>query len=484
MNLSFGKQLFRLLLLFAILPSLLLIITGYYLSTENILINTNETDDNFLELSDYYNNRNSEYLEDEINRYVEDNDYYPLIADFMYINSGVFTGIHKGVQILSEQLINSLLKHKNDTNNLILIIDDTIYQYNVKVLDTNNIIYAGFKFDQTYSELMQSYQDKRAELISVKYLNKKYLLFVGIIFITLAIITIIFAYYFSSKISKNMSKPLAKLALAANAISEGNFNQQVKLSGSSEMISLISNFNEMANKLEQTTAKLTQSERVAAWRHIARRFAHELKNPLQPILISLYQIENKLIGTTDQNEIKDKLKLVSDEIKHLTDLADRFSMLAKLPEPKLNTIDLRKVMNSLTELYHDLLKPFSFHLQLPDYEIPVSIDLTYFREAIHNLFKNAIEASTHGDVIMFSLKKENKMAIITLEDHGEGMSNEVIASARLPYYTTRQSGSGIGLAIVEKTINEINGQLEINSEPNKGTIITIRLPLANREQNA
>ncbi|MFH2048152.1 MAG: ATP-binding protein [bacterium] len=483
MKSSFGKKLFRLLLLFALLPSFILLLVGYYLSTENLRMENNE-DNSFLKLSEYFLKQYKANIIHDLYSFAQNNNSTAIYSDFIITNSDSGVSVHKGEQILSDQLISNLIDASHYRASGLLTTDSAIYQYSSIIGNDSMTILAGVIHGLEYVTLISSYQDKRASKTSFRQLNNKYIIFLGVIFLFLACLIIIVAYYFSSKISKNMSKPLAELATAANAISEGNFNQQVKLSGSSEMISLISNFNDMANKLEQTTAKLTQSERVAAWRHIARRFAHELKNPLQPILISLYQIEKKLTGLADQNEIKDKLKLVSDEIKHLTDLADRFSLLAKLPEPKLNTIDLRKVMNSLTELYHDLLKPYSFRLQLPDYEIPVSIDLTYFREAIHNLFKNAIEASSQGDVITFSLIKKDKMAIITIEDHGEGMSDEVLASARLPYYTTRQSGSGIGLAVVEKTINEINGQLEINSEPNKGTIITIRLPLANRDQNA
>ncbi len=483
MKSSFGKRLFRLLLLFAIFPSLLLIIAGYYLSTENLWLDTSDQSDYFLRLTEYNHNKYFEYLENDIYTYLNESEAKPLFADFLFIKSNSEIEIIKGDQNISEELISRFPNASEQSGNGLVETDSVIYQYSFLIKSENQKIYAGILHDHEYISLITAYQSSRAALTSTRQLNNKYLIFIGFLFIILAFITILCAYYFSSKISKNMSRPLVDMAIAANEISRGNFKQQVKLSGSSEMVSLISNFNEMAEKLEQTTARLTQSERVAAWRHIARRFAHELKNPLQPILVSLYQIEKKMTGNPLQLEIKDQLKSVSEEIKHLTELADRFSMLAKLPEPKHELIDLNGLLKSLAELYHDQLNSYSFKLNLPDSKIDVQLDNTYFREAIHNLLKNAIEASDKNDLITLSLSKDNNEAIITLEDEGEGMSDDVLASARMPYYTTKQSGSGVGLAIVEKTINEINGHLEINSELGNGTTIIIRIPLAKEEHN-
>lgn len=484
MKSSFGKKLFRLLLLFAILPSLLLIVVGYYLSTENLWLDRNEQDDYFLSLTEYSNNKYFNYLNNDIDRFINKTDSNPVFADFLFITSDTETKIIKGKQTISENLISRLVTKSEQKGSGLFEMDSIIYQYSFQAYAKNHRVYAGILHDQEYISLIAAYQSNRATRTSTQQLNNKYLLFIGIIFIIFAFFTLILAYYFSSKTSKIISRPLVDLANAANAISEGNFKQQVKLSGSSEMVSLISSFNEMAEKLEQTTARLTQSERVAAWRHIARRFAHELKNPLQPILVSLYQIEKKLSGKPIQNEIKNQLKSVSEEIKHLTDLADRFSMLAKLPEPKIEVVDLSELLKSLAELYSNQLKSYSFNLNLPDSIMNVQLDIAYFREAIHNLLINAMEASSKGDVITMTLSKNSNEAIITIEDHGEGMSTDVLASAKMPYYTTKQSGSGIGLAIVEKTINEIDGQLEISSESGKGTIITIRIPLTEKGNNA
>jgi len=483
MKSSFGKKLFRLLLLFAILPSLIMILAGYYLSTEKLWLN-NTNDEYFLKLTEYLHKQCLNNINSDLYYFSQDKEYSSFYSDFIFTKSDADVSIIKGEQKLSSQLITRLIDGSQQRESGLFETDSAIYQYASIITDDSTIILAGSIYELEYVSLISTYQADRAAQTSSRQLNNKYIFFLGLMFLILACLTIIFAYYFSSKISRNISRPLTDLAVAANAISEGDFKQQVKLSGSTEMVSLISSFNEMADKLEQTTAKLTQSERVAAWRHIARRFAHELKNPLQPILVSLYQIEKKLTGDPIREEINNQFQAVSEEIKHLTDLAERFSMLAKLPEPQLNTIDLRKVMNSLSELYRDQLKPYAFQLQLPDQKIPVRIDLTYFREAVHNLFKNAMEASSEGDVIIFSLIKENNMAIITLEDNGGGMSDDVLASARMPYYTTKQTGSGIGLAIVEKTINEINGQLEISSEKGKGTIIRIRIPIVEEGKNA
>ena len=232
----------------------------------------------------------------------------------------------------------------------------------------------------------------------------------------------------------------------------------------------------MTGELETVTAKLSQSERVAAWRHIARRFAHELKNPLQPILVSLYRIEKKLKETGEYETYRDSLSAITEEINNLTELANRFSSLAKLPPPELKEVSLNESLRSIAELYRDELAPYAFEIDLPDYDIRYSLDEVYFREAIHNLLLNAIDATEIGKKIGIKLDEDQRTIKIQIYDNGCGIDEEKLQSIRMPYFTTKEKGTGLGLAVVEKTVNELKGSLAISSKIGVGTTITIELP--------
>ncbi|MEA3296634.1 MAG: ATP-binding protein, partial [candidate division Zixibacteria bacterium] len=199
--------------------------------------------------------------------------------------------------------------------------------------------------------------------------------------------------------------------------------------------------------------------------------------PLQPILVSLYRIEKLLKGSNEYNEIIEPLQAASEELKHLTRLADRFSELAKLPSPNTEKVDLCRLLHSIAELYQEQLADYGFTVKTPDESVYVEIDPTYFREALHNLLQNAIDASPKGSAITVEITGTGNRVDIIVQDFGRGMSAATISSARLPYFTTRQKGNGLGLAIVEKVITEGGGQLSIDSEEGCGTRVTISLPL-------
>lgn len=231
----------------------------------------------------------------------------------------------------------------------------------------------------------------------------------------------------------------------------------------------------MARQLDQATTRLAQTERVAAWRQVARRFAHELKNPLQPLLVSLYRIEKQLADSPALSDIHEPLKAASEEIRHLTGLADRFSHLAKLPAPALEDLDLADLARSIVSLYQQQCVGRQLVLSAPA-SLRWRTDGTYLREALHNLLQNAIDATGEGGRIELSVTTDAERASITVRDDGAGMDANTLAQARLPYFTTKEAGTGLGLAIVEKSINELGGQVLVESRPGHGTTVTISLP--------
>jgi len=472
----FGRKLFKLFLIFSLVPAVLLTLTGYYLINEIDRITTTESPESLSDLAGYYNNRLYDNISENIQHYRETEEIEPYLTDFCIVIDTDKIDFIQTHPLLSDTTKKNIMETSQLRSRGFIQVDKTVYQYVRLDISENRSVLAGLVHTPEYGLLLEKIQRQQALRRSSRELMIRYIYFVGLVFVILAILSAIIAYVFSYRISGNLSQPIAQLSEASQKIAEGDFKQTVSSEAIGEIKNLVDNFNLMASRLETTTARLTQAERVAAWRNIARRFAHELKNPLQPILVSIYRIDTLLKDTDQYTQIKEPLQAASEELKQLTNLAERFSELAKLPPPTLKNTSLNELLNSFVELYKEELKAFDFSLELPEKACLANIDETYFREALHNLLKNAIEASPPGGRIVMALSSHEKSIRIKIEDSGSGMKPDIIKSARLPYFTTKEKGSGIGLAIVEKTIGEMGGQLLIDSEEGKGTVATIIIP--------
>lgn len=481
MESSFGKRLFRLFLLFSLIPAVLLALVGYYLASEHGLMADTRESLSPAKLAGYYNDYLFARIDKDIEGFMDTRDAGTLSSDFAFeVTDGVVEFI-KDPGDISASLAAKLVEAAANRPHGFVESDGRFFQYCKKSISDNDFILGGLAHDAKYADLLQSIQADHAEASSSRALLSNYIHFLAVLFIVLALLTGGFAYYFSSRISKSLAYPLLELSDASQKIAGGDFQQQVNASGAGEVQTLIDNFNAMARQLGSTTARLARSERVAAWRHVARRFAHELKNPLQPILVSLYRIEKALKSSQQYRQVEEPLKAASQEVKHLTELAERFSQLAKLPPPSLQTINVNEQLQSIANLYKEHLADYHFSLELPHETIHAQVDPTYFREAVHNLLQNAVDASDKGGRIILALHGADARAVVTVRDFGKGMSNNVLSSARIPYFTTKEKGSGLGLAVVEKIIDELGGDLSIHSKERQGTTVTVSLPRPDKD---
>ena len=477
MQSAFGKKLFRLFLLFALIPSIFLAAVGYYLVLES----------NLLEQPG---------LSDEIHRYYVDLFTVQLTAaaesyDGKEIRPSA--GLHHVIADSSDSVLSpSPAGTMLPQDNLRLVaaararptgfvqLDDRLTQYVSRPLPNNSLLVVAMVHAPAYTAMIDQYRAGLTAETTVQRLHGRYLFFLLLVILAVVLLSGALSYYLSGHIAGNLAGPISNLAEAADRIAEGDFATRLEPRGDGEVRHLTERFNAMAARLDTTTRKLAQTERVAAWRTIARRFAHELKNPLQPITVSLYQIRKGLADTPRAQHLDQPLQAVTEELRHLTDLAERFSSLAKLPEPNRQETDLNEVLRSVANLYNERLADYDFRLELPDEPTMILADETYFREVLHNILQNAIEASPFGAPIILSLAQTNAAAAISIADSGVGMSEEILKEARMPYFTTKESGSGIGLAVADKVISQLNGRLDIHSQPNEGTTVTIELPRLNR----
>jgi nitrogen fixation/metabolism regulation signal transduction histidine kinase len=477
MSATFRSRVFRLLLLFAAVPSVILTVIGYYLAidtgpgAEAVTTGVSE------ELQKYFFDRVYTDLERALTTNEPDSIVSRSSVDFILRLDSTESRITSSVGSLTPSVQEDIrLAVQRGTKRGLMASGSGFSQFAVQHTPSGEVLVGGVTYDSTFVRLVETTRASSATRSSERELHSRYVVFLGLLFLSVTLVAILAAYVFSARVSLHLAQPVTALSRAAEKIASGDFKQQVRVDAQDELGMLVANFNTMAAHLDETTARLAQTERVAAWRHVARRFAHELKNPLQPILVSLYRIEQQLSGSPQWDQVKEPLRAAGDEVKHLTALAERFSSLAKLPPPHLEEFDLSTLIASTAELYTEKLHPLRFGLNLPEKPVHVVSDAAYLREALHNLLQNALDACHDGDSLTVTLTIEPETLEITVADSGPGMDAATLASARLPYFTTKAKGNGLGLAIVERSMAELGGRLKVESRLNEGTRVTLILP--------
>ena len=291
-----------------------------------------------------------------------------------------------------------------------------------------------------------------------------------IIIVTLLLfISITIAIRFSSRFFRSINN----LILASTAIGQGNLNTKVpEMKTDKDMEILNKNFNSMISRLKNQQEKLIINERYEAWGNLARKLAHEIKNPLTPIQLTIDRIKNKYtdqITTDDQNNFKENLKIINNQIKQIENLVNEFSDFARMPKPTLKNNDLVKILNENIKLLSELDKSIKINLVTKNDSIAFKCDKEQLARVFFNLIKNSIEsiqqkAEKNPDFnkkISIEILSNNHHINFTLIDNGIGFKeNTNIKDILNPYFTTKKEGTGLGLSIVNKIINDHNGELE------------------------
>jgi len=291
-----------------------------------------------------------------------------------------------------------------------------------------------------------------------------------IIIVTLLLfISITIAIRFSSRFFRSINN----LIIASTSIGQGNLNTKVpEMKTDKDMEILNKNFNSMISRLKNQQEKLIINERYEAWGNLARKLAHEIKNPLTPIQLTIDRIKNKYtdqITTDDQNNFKENLKIINNQIKQIENLVNEFSDFARMPKPTLKNNDLVKILNENIKLLSELDKSIKISLVTKNDSIAFKCDKEQLARVFFNLIKNSIEsiqqkAEKNPDFnkkISIEILSNNHHINFTLIDNGIGFKeNTNIKDILNPYFTTKKEGTGLGLSIVNKIINDHNGELE------------------------
>jgi signal transduction histidine kinase len=294
---------------------------------------------------------------------------------------------------------------------------------------------------------------------------------------------ILLAIAFSLWIAARVSRPIEQLAHAAEEVAGGNWDVRVPPRGRDEVSVLARSFNHMTEQLVGQRDRLVQSERVAAWRELARRLAHELKNPLFPLQLTVENlVRARELPQAEFDEVfRESTATLATEIANLKTIIGRFSDFSKMPKPELERIDAKDVVERVRALYETFASrdaKIKIAVDVANAPMPLDADPELLHRALSNLVLNAMDAMPDGGVLTISARPVNEKVELRVADTGQGMTPEECERLFTPYYTTKQHGTGLGLAIVQSVIADHAGTIAVESPAGGGATFIITLPRA------
>jgi two-component system nitrogen regulation sensor histidine kinase NtrY len=276
-----------------------------------------------------------------------------------------------------------------------------------------------------------------------------------------------------------ITRPVHELAVAAGEVAAGNWNAHVPVQSSDEIGELAAAFNQMTGHLTEQRERLVQSERVAAWRELARRLAHELKNPLFPLQITVENMQRARDQYPEQFDevFREGAATLLAELANLKTIINRFSDFSKMPPPERQSTNLNEILRGVMKLFEAQLaaQQVTARLELDEALPIIEADPAQLHRAAQNLVLNALDAMPAGGVLTVRTGRSDGSVRLEVSDTGSGLTKEECERLFTPYYTTKQHGTGLGLAIVQSVISDHGGRISVESEPGRGSTFRIEL---------
>jgi signal transduction histidine kinase len=280
-------------------------------------------------------------------------------------------------------------------------------------------------------------------------------------------------------VARRIAGPLHELADGARAVSRGTLDATVPVRTSDEVGELAATFNAMTRDLVTAREELVRAERVAAWREIAQRIAHEIKNPLTPIQMAIETLQRAQQKGPDKFEalFSESAQTILDEVSRLKHIVAEFSSFARMPQPQLAPVDLSELVDGALGLYKG--GETRIELVLPR-DLPRALaDRDQITQVVLNLVENARDAvAATGGAIRIHTRSDGERLELEVADEGPGISDEARARLFTPYFTTKARGTGLGLAIVHRIVKDHGGEIRVGGSPGKGAVFTVSLPRA------
>jgi nitrogen fixation/metabolism regulation signal transduction histidine kinase len=315
----------------------------------------------------------------------------------------------------------------------------------------------------------------------------------------LVILMIVASAMASRLIARRISYPIRELADATDRIARGDLDHRVEVKARDEIQSLVTSFNNMTRDLQEYKKNLVRAERIAAWRDVARRIAHDIKNPLTPMTLAIYRLKKRLapegeaagagrpaggsvVGVSadggpdcdcrdekDTRVVEECLDSILKEVEVLKNLAQEFSSFAKMPEPTLKPTDLNETVRSILDLYVPTFEGLDLVTSYGEGLPYVEADPDQIRRVIGNIVKNAAEAMEGKGRLAVATSQSGGMVRVEIADTGPGIPEEMKERIFDPYYTTKKHGTGLGLAMAYRIIQDHGGKISMETGPDGTT---------------
>lgn len=293
-----------------------------------------------------------------------------------------------------------------------------------------------------------------------------------VVFVFVLLALLVISYF----VSRWLTFPLQFISTALQQTSLSNFNEPLVWNSTDEIGLMVQSYNSMLQKMKDSMLQLERMQREQAWREIAQQVAHEIKNPLTPMKLTLQRLSRSVLNEElDSKRLSISFNSLLEQIELLNTIASSFSTFAKLPAPSIQRLDLRPIVDNVLHLYAIPTERFS----LPK-EMWASADAVMMQTVFSNIVLNAIQAKHPSRPFTFTLviSKEATVWKISCMDNGIGISDEKRDKIFLPHFTTKQSGSGLGLAISKRSLDLMGGSISFTSVLNEGTTFVLEIPIA------
>ncbi len=281
-------------------------------------------------------------------------------------------------------------------------------------------------------------------------------------------------------VASRITSPLTLIQKLLRDTKIGAKNEHINWKRNDEIGNLISEYNTMISALEESAQKLARSERETAWREMAKQVAHEIKNPLTPLKLGVQLLEKSWKEKDPKFEAKFErfTKSFIEQIESLSHIASEFSNFAKMPETKLERVNLIEIIEQSIILYRQHDETIIHFDNTAGSDIIVNVDRDQILRCFNNLIKNAIEAKSDERhcIVTIMLYRKADSVFVEIKDNGTGMHSELERKIFTPNFTTKSSGTGLGLAFVKQAIENIDGNITFDTAPGIGTTFYIEIP--------
>jgi len=293
-------------------------------------------------------------------------------------------------------------------------------------------------------------------------------------FVIIYLVCLVIALGVALVMAERLADPIRRLVRGADAVAAGHWDTHVDASAGGETARLVRAFNGMVERLDTQRRRLVETEKMAAWRDVARHLAHEIKNPLLPIRLTVEELRDQYKGNDDgyRTMLEDSARVVGEELGHLQTLVRDFSEFAKMPELSPREASFQQLVRDVAGIYPQV----ESEIRVEGSVAPFPFDPDQLRRVIINLFDNAVAVG--ATAVSVDLSADARQLRATFTDNGPGIAPENIDKVFEPYFTTRSEGTGLGLAVSRNIVVLHGGTAEVSSAPGEGATFMVTLPLA------